>query len=462
MYRLISNPNGTLNLEETQSGFLFHSRFNPISEGERLSEQIPIPDSPNETILIFGFALGYHVESYLKKRETPVQLLIVEPISSLKPIAEKFFQRLLSSYSEKGHQIRMIFGLDKFLEKPLTQWIFENTAKVTPFLHPVYSRKFPDLTVQFLDSLKPNSQTSQNRSAKDYFQKIWIRNEVRNVSSICRNLNSSGIFSGSKKNFFHDRTLVFTGASPSLESETDWIFKNRNCFHLLASDTSLGWLLNSGILPDAVLSVDSSRGTLFHFRRILPPNIPILTWFGGCAYLFDLPNPKWIYFSTHPLDQTLRSLFFPEAPILENPSLNMAGIAVSFAKHLAYGRMILKGVDFQRNGGRTHCRSTGYEAFDRPRLSRKKSLFGIRYQKSVAWDVRFSILEILKREAPELFSSDPVSDLSEKEPKDIRSGLILENPNQIRIRDWIRFCIAHPELDGKNYFSTRIQTIASQ
>ncbi|TGK14399.1 6-hydroxymethylpterin diphosphokinase MptE-like protein [Leptospira stimsonii] len=462
MYRLISNPNGTLNLEETQSGFLFHSRFNPISEGERLSEQIPIPASPKETILVFGFALGYHVESYLKKRKTPVRILIVEPISSLKPISETFFQRLLRSYSENGHEIRMIFGLDTFLEKPLTHWLFENTSQVTPFLHPVYSRKFPDLALRFLDSLKQNSQTIQNQSAKTYFQKIWVRNEIRNVLSLFENLNSSKILSGAKKNFFQDQTLLFTGASPSLEGETDWILHNRNRFHLLASDTSLGWLISSGILPDLVLSIDSSRGTLFHFRNILPPNVPILTWFGGSSYLFDLPNPKWIYFSTHPLDQTLRSLFFPEAPIFENPSLNMAGIAVSFAKHLSYGRMIFKGVDFQRSGGRTHCRSTGYEAFDRVQLSRKKSLFRIRYQKSNSWERRFSILEILKRESPELFRSDPVSDLSDVEKKDVRSGLILDDPLRIDRQRWIQFCNAHPEFDGMNSISSRIQAIASE
>ncbi|MBM9575919.1 motility associated factor glycosyltransferase family protein [Leptospira sp. 201903070] len=416
-----------------------------------------MPESPKETILIFGFALGYHVESYLNKRETPVHLLILEPISSLKPIAEKFFDRLLRSYSEKGHQIRMIFGLDSFLEHPLTHWLSEGTNKVTPFLHPVYTRKFPDLTVHFLDSLKQNSQTSQNQTAKDYFQKIWIRNEVRNVSSIFKNLNSSGIISGAKDNFFQDQTLLFTGASPSLEGETDWILKYRNRFHLLASDTSLGWLVASGIVPDMVLSIDSSRGTLFHFRNILPPDVPIVTWFGGSAHLFDLPNPKWIYFSTHPLDQTLRALFFPEAPILENPSLNMAGIAVSFAKQLAYGRMFLKGVDFQRSGGRTHCRSTGYESYDRLHLSRKKTLFGIRYQKSDAWDRRFSVLEILKREAPELFQTELVSDLPEAEKKEVRSGLILEDPRKIQIPNWIRFCIAHPEFQGKNYFSSRIQ-----
>ncbi|UOG39492.1 DUF115 domain-containing protein [Leptospira noguchii] len=404
--------------------------------------------------MIFGFGLGYHLESYLQKTNQPVNILILEPIEGLKSIAEKFFDRISKSYESKGHRIQIVFGLDEFLSHPLSFWISEKTNQVSPFLHPVYSRKFSDLTLSFLDSLKQNSQ---NKIAKEYFQKIWIRNCVRNLTSSFQNSNTSLILSGAKNNFFQNQTLVFTGASPSLEKETDWISKNRNQFHLLVSDTSLGWILNSGIIPDAVLSLDSSRGTLFHFRNILPKEIPILTWFGGCTYLFDLPNPKWIYFSTHPLDQILKSLFFPNAPILENPSLNMAGIAMSFAKHLKYDRLVLKGVDFHRNGGKTHCRSSGYEAYDRFFLSRKVSLSKTRFQKSKSWDKRFSILEILKEESPELFhfQPDPIS----KTVKKLGEGLILEDLKKIQFEKWIQFCTTH--LDLKDYFYSRILNIPS-
>lgn len=405
--------------------------------------------------------MGYHVESYLKKSPRPVNLLILEPIVALKQIAGKFSDGILKSYTADGHKIKMIFGLEEFLSKPLSHWLFEGTEKVSPFIHPVYSRKFGDLALEFLDSLKGNSGNAQNQAAKNYFQKIWVRNEVRNLSRILENSNSSLILGGARENFFRDQTLLFTGASPSLEEETDWILKNRNRFHLLASDTSLGWILNAGIVPNAVLSIDSSRGTLFHFRNILPREIPILTWFGGSSYLFDLPNPKWIYFSTHPMDQILGSLFFPNAPILENPSLNMAGIAVSFAKQLQYGRMILKGVDFQRSGGKTHCLGSGYESYDRFFLSRKESLFKRRFQKSKSWDKRFSVLEVLKKESPELFSPDPLSDSSVAEIKNLAEGLIAEDPKKIEIEKWIRFCIAHPDLDLKNYFSPRILRIPS-
>ncbi|TGL95502.1 DUF115 domain-containing protein [Leptospira barantonii] len=411
--------------------------------------------------MIFGFGLGYHVESYLKRSPRPVNLLILEPIVALKQIAGKFSDGILKSYIEQGHKIKMVFGLEEFLSKPLTHWLFEGTNKVSPFIHPVYSRKFSDLALGFLDSLKQGSGDAQNRAAKNYFQKIWVRNEVRNLSRIFENSNSSLILSGVRENFFRDQTLLFTGASPSLEEETDWILKNRNRFHILASDTSLGWILNAGIVPNAVLSIDSSRGTLFHFRNILPKQVPILTWLGGSAYLFDLPNPKWIYFSTHPLDQILRSLYFPNAPILENPSLNMAGLAVSFAKQLQYGRMILKGVDFQRSGGKTHCRGSGYETYDRSFLSRKESFSKLRFQKSKSWDRRFSILEVLKKESPELFLPDPLSDISIAETKKIEEGLIAEEPKKIEIETWIRFCVAHPELDLKNYFSPRILGIPS-
>lgn len=411
--------------------------------------------------MIFGFGLGYHVESYLKKSPRPVNLLILEPIVAFKQIAEKFSDGILKSYSEQGHKIKMIFGLEEFLSKPLTHWLFEGTNKVLPFIHPVYSRKFGDLALAFLDSLKQGSGrgNAQNQAAQNYFQKIWVRNEVRNLSRIFENSNASLILSGARENFFRDQTLLFTGASPSLEAETDWILKNRNRFHVLASDTSLGWILNAGIVPDVVLSIDSSRGTLFHFRNILPREIPILTWLGGSSFLFDLPNPKWIYFSTHPMDQILRSLFFPNAPILENPSLNMAGIGVSFAKQLQYGRMILKGVDFQRPGGKTHSRGSGYETYDRFFLSRTESLSKLRFQKSKSWERRFSVLEVLKKESPELFGAPTLSDSQVAKTKRIEEGLIAEDPKKIEIEKWIRFCVAHPELDLKNYLSPRILRI---
>ncbi|OMI17518.1 6-hydroxymethylpterin diphosphokinase MptE-like protein [Leptospira weilii] len=406
--------------------------------------------------MIFGFGLGYHVESYLQKANQPVSVLILEPIVALRPIVEKFSERIAKSYKIQGHRIRIVFGLDEFLSQPLSFWLFRDTNKISPFLHPVYSRKFQDLALSFLDSLKQNSQ---NIAARNYFQRIWVRNCVRNLTSIFENSNSSSIFTGAKDNFFKNQTLLFTGASPSLEEETDWILKNRNRFHLLASDTSLGWILNFGIVPDAVLSLDSSRGTTFHFRNILPEKIPILTWLGGSTYIFDLPNPKWIYFSTHPLDQILRSLFFSQAPILENPSLNMAGIAVSFAKQLKYDRLILKGVDFHRTGGRTHCRSSGYEVYDRFFLSRKESLFKIRFQKSKSWEKRFSVLEILKRQSSELFGSDPMSNFPKAEIKKLAEGLVWEDPKKIRFEQWIRFCTLHSDLDLKNYFSPRILNI---
>ncbi|MDI7211141.1 6-hydroxymethylpterin diphosphokinase MptE-like protein [Leptospira santarosai] len=408
--------------------------------------------------MIFGFGLGYHVESYLQKTNEPVNVLILEPILALRPIVEKFSEKISKSYNTKGHRVRIVFGLEEFLSKPLSFWLSQETNKVSPFLHPVYSRKFQDLALNFLDSLKQNSQ---NTAAKNYFQKIWVRNYVRNLTSIFENSNSSLILTGVKDNFFKNQTLLFIGASPSLETETDWILKNRNRFHLLASDTSLGWILNFGIVPDAVLSLDSSRGTLFHFRNILPKKIPILTWLGGSAYVFDLPNPKWIYFSTYPLDQILRSLFFPQAPILENPSLNMAGIAVSFAKQLKYDRLILKGVDFHRNGGRTHCRSSGYEVYDRFFLSRKESLFKTRFQKSKSWEKRFSVLEILKRQSSELFKSDPMSNFPTQETKNLTEGLVWEEPKKIRLEQWIRFCVANSDLDLKDYFSPRILNIPS-
>ncbi|EMG22938.1 hypothetical protein LEP1GSC150_1535 [Leptospira interrogans serovar Copenhageni str. LT2050] len=124
-------------------GFPFHSRFNPIAEGERIAEQIPVPLSDKETVLIFGFGLGYHLESYLQKTNQPVSILVLEPIGILKSIAEKFFDRISKSYENKGHHIQIVFGLDEFLSHPLSFWLSEKQTKSPLFYIPFILENFP-------------------------------------------------------------------------------------------------------------------------------------------------------------------------------------------------------------------------------------------------------------------------------------------------------------------------------
>ena len=141
----------------------------------------------------------------------------------------------------------------------------------------------------------------------------------------------------------------------------------------MSSDTSSRFLLEEKIKIDMILSIDSGNGTLYHIQEN-SEKIPYLTWLGANSYIFEVKNPKYIYFSTFPIDQLIQEIFFPNLPCLENPSLNIAGIAKSFSQSYQFSSFKLLGVDFKSFYGKTHCKGTGYEIFHLPIIHRKKGL----------------------------------------------------------------------------------------
>ncbi|EQA47085.1 PF01973 family protein [Leptospira broomii serovar Hurstbridge str. 5399] len=320
------------------------------------------------------------------------RILCLEPFAEFEPLVGDFVRREIGS-------IPIWYDWKKFQTLPTSSWIPEGIRSLKVFLHPTYARKFPEVSQEILSFLQNIGFADQNQIAKDTYEKLWIHNFFRHAKRFQENPSAFRII-GKKLPVRKNQIGCFIGASPNLELQRDWIEKNRTKVYLLASDTSLGFLLQNNILPDSILSIDSGRGTGFHFPENTPDQIPIITWLGGSARIFDLPNPKILYVSTHPLDQLARMSFFPEAPILENPTLNIAGMAVSVLDALGFESCIVKGFDFSRTAGKTHCRGSGYERYDRFFLTRRRSLFLGRYSPNASWIRRTSVLNLWKQWSP--------------------------------------------------------------
>lgn len=144
---------------------------------------------------------------------------------------------------------------------------------------------------------------------------------------------------------------------------------------MICADTAAYLLIHHSIYPDLIISIDSGRGTLYHFRSEIPVHIPILTWFGGNSFLFDLDNPLIIYLSNYPLDQVLASyLNDSNIQVLSNPSLNVAGLSKSLCIHLKASRLLVSGLSLTRIDGKSHCRGTGYENYLLDKIKRTYSI----------------------------------------------------------------------------------------
>lgn len=320
-----------------------------------------LAESPRQidTLLCFGFGAG-HFLFHLKKVKHPFRRVICyEPPGGSLELAEiKQKKRTLeANYSKKGVELEITNQL-KF-PVPISYAIYSI---------PYYQRHYSTYWQQLKKYLQKDR--SINESSKKEFSQQWFQ---RFYTNVLRSIEHPACYWLNRDDFQNIKPIVFTGASPILEQQIEVLGKIRHQIWLLASDTSCNFLWSKGIMPDAILSVDSGIGTGYHIRDTLPQKIPIFTRLSGHPKIWQLGNPVVLLFTTFPMDQLIAGLV-GSAPVLENPALNLAGLAVSLAEYLQAENFYTAGIDFLAHNGRTHCRATGYELYQLHKITRWSSL----------------------------------------------------------------------------------------
>ena len=299
--------------------------------------------------------MGYHIPPLLdkiEKQKIQTNIFCIEPNPEILAIRE--FQTEFSKLQDIAQTKGISLEIGALPEKDFSI-----------FFHPFYSRNFPELCENFEKSL----QKGTNAKTKNYFEKIWLMNYFKNLSMT----EKKNFFSiESLKHICQNKTLVFTGASPELEDDIEWLARNRGHIIIIASDTSHYFLLQNNILPDYIISIDAGRGTSYHFRDNLPKEIPVLTWLGANNRIFSLSNPVYVFFTNYPLDQFYAEI--KKQPVLDNPTLNISGMAKVLCQYMGAEQILFSGVSFVKSKGKSHCRGTGYENFRLTNISRKVSL----------------------------------------------------------------------------------------
>jgi hypothetical protein len=188
---------------------------------------------------------------------------------------------------------------------------------------------------------------TRDYSVQAWFGKRWFSNILRNLPLAERSCFSLPPV----------RRAAITAAGPSLDSQLPRLRAERSGVFLIATDTSLPALLNAGIEPDGVLSIDCQHISYQHFLCGLPRK----------AFLFlDLASPhtvaacseKTVFFAGgHPLTQYIRNTWRP-LPNLDTSGANVTYAAFSLAENLGALEITLYGADFSYPEGKTYARGT--------------------------------------------------------------------------------------------------------
>jgi hypothetical protein len=366
---------------KSESGYL-HSKHDPVKEGDRFIQSLP--EQSESVNIVAGLGWGYTAESLLKNlTESKTPVLFYEPIEEIQTILIRTGRlRELTGHPDSVKFYKIFFRLNE-----LTDYISEHLShkhKLNLIISPGYSHQFPDLIKTLEDRLLKKTSDSKSISL---FGSLWLRNSAKLWDG-----GESPAFISKKKSGTSSPhlPLIFCGGGPGIIEN----LKNtagpdalKSFSYILSSDTASGPVFKSGITPDAVISIDAGRGTLFHLlsmMQLLPQEVqkaqtfdfPVISWSAGSGFLHNFFKERLYYRSTFPLDEAISAEYpvFNDLPLWSNASRNMAGIALHIAKYLGYKEIYTAGSLFRSVNGQTHERGTGYEYYLLQRTNRLHSI----------------------------------------------------------------------------------------
>lgn len=197
----------------------------------------------------------------------------------------------------------------------------------------------------------------RNKATRIHFGRKWIRHLFRNIC-----LESPAFWPDRDPcGPAHGQPIVVCGAGESLEPALDWIAANRRKLYLMAVDTALGTLVESGLTPDGVVALEAQLVNVADFA----PGLPSET-----ILYYDLT----VHPSIPPLAAPFRrrpilSDFWPLSLIPRAAALapvrgpfrqfgSVGNTAVHLATVVGTGPVILVGMDFSYVPGKPHARGS--------------------------------------------------------------------------------------------------------
>lgn len=335
-----------------------HSRYDPLKEAQRHRF------SRHNAAVLFGFGLGYSALHWFTSHPS-APLLIIEPEPAY-----------LLAAQQSGI-------LDKLNNAPVTFSTGADTPQSHAFLRSLSATDLKQLelftTPGRIASDKPAFSALQqsfttllkNRLTNIYteleFERVWFRNRMINGPLLTRSHPFNALH-----NSLQGKTALLIGAGPGLRELLPVLQEIQHKTVVFTVDTAWRTLLQSGIRPDFVVSLDGQIHNLHDFLGTTPP--------AGCTLLCDLtvypaipalPFTKVYFFETadfHRLDDgRIALLSQPDALWIKQctgeigpvrSGGNVTTTALELIRNCGINRIIFAGCDYAYRNGTSHAPGT--------------------------------------------------------------------------------------------------------
>lgn len=354
-------------LRSSDGTVTFHSLYDPRQESGRFAESF----RDAGCVVVSGLGAGYHVAALLARAEVGSVVVIEKDAAVLRSLFEHVpLEDLL-----RDPRLCLAAGVGMVRSAILASW----QPAVMGGLRSAPLRPWCDREPQFFDAADIETKAAIDAVRADYgvqshFGKRWFANIILNLAHAAPEPPSLP----------RSEEAIVTAAGPSLELGLARLARERVGRTLVATDTSLPALLRSGIVPDAVLSIDCQNHGYHHFLQGKPPETmlfldlasPPLLARQGSFRQASSRAPVFVA-SAHPFARYVASHWL-RLPLVDMSGGNVTHAAVSLARVLGARRIVVYGADFCYPEGKAYARGTYlYDYFwsDQSRVSPAETRF---------------------------------------------------------------------------------------
>ena len=240
------------------NGKLLHSKIYPIKEALRFARLNNIEE--NDFVIVYGFGLGYHIRSILDIIGNNGFLYVIECSYEMLKLAlmlndlsdilkkENFFLIAGRNDDEIAFQMdsNVFWGIEEIDEKKKKTVVFSPSVELIPENFQKIKNIFELISFQ--------------KGAKHFLGKEMLENFKSNMEKLV-----SGYYIFGLEDIFEKVPVVLVGAGPSLDNTLKYIKKYEKNSIVMCVDSAFIPLVNSGINPDFVFSVDPKFETMTCF-----------------------------------------------------------------------------------------------------------------------------------------------------------------------------------------------------
>ncbi|MCS6131038.1 DUF115 domain-containing protein [Clostridium botulinum] len=301
-------------------------------------------------IIVWGFGTGEHILELLREEPISNKILIIEPDERI------LLENILSNNVEEIFNDDRIFilnykkeNIEKFLSENI-KGTEVNSTKIVEYAnyHKIYNEEYSEFLEEILEF---TNNTAIAISTSLGFSKQFFKCFTRNIKQIIKSTVINEL-----KYKFKNMPAIVVSAGPSLEKNIHLLKDVQDKFIIITGGRTLRTLLDEGIRPDFVCSIDPGDSSYRVIEKALDSDVPLVFSEVSNYKMVEEYKGNKIFFEDLDFHDITYDLVGKKADGLWQGG-SVAHICISLAEYLGCNNIVFVGQDLAYTNNKYHSDS---------------------------------------------------------------------------------------------------------